>query len=302
MGVVNYPGGDGEAAKLVLRDKFGSSFSVRHYRHGVTSVDAKWAAQFTGKDLLCVGWCPTAQGILLLAAAVKTLAVVDHHKSSLATLATLGVALPDNVRLCITASRLTGPCASSVHLYRLLNDNKALPDWLRVVGLHEGGVLTSDEDRAVYAALTDDLESMDIFRRCSTAELLERGKYLLEKHRPMVARALISKAEYGTVQVQDGTTYRVAYVDLSHEKFLHETNDAFWKAHTTNAPPVDLLALRIAHPSNNTDFKLLRPPSSQLDLSLFAKLYHPTTTANSSAAFARIRLPHSPKHLHNLTS
>jgi hypothetical protein len=299
VGVVNYPSVDGEAAKIVLRDKFGSDFPVRHYRHGITAVDSKWVMQFAGKHLLCVGWCSTVEGLLLLAATAKTLTVIDHHKSSLNTLIAIAKILPATARLCVTSPT----SSASAKLYHLLHSkDEPLPAWLRVIDMHEmggGGTKMNEEDRALYAALTDDLDSMDFLRRCPLTELVERGKYLLQKHRPMVARTLVSKAEYGTVEIH-GTCYNIAYVDLSHDKFLNETYDAFWQV--SHHPPVDFLALRVALPSNNTDFKLGRPPTSQLDLSKLAKLYqqHQRGPADLHTA-ARIRLPHSPKHLHNLS-
>lgn len=250
VAVVRHPSADGQAAKLVLREKFGPNFPIRHYHPGVTQTDAKWFVPFSNKNLLCVGWSPPSGESTT---GVKTLTII----------------------------------CSAAALYKRLYPLTDLPEWLNLINLYQTEqVSMTPEQRMAYAALTDDLDSMEVWKNRSYTELVQRGQHLLETHRPMVARTLVSKAEIGTLQVS-GTSYRVAYVDLSHEKFLSETTDAFWH----NNPPIDFLILRLSLPSNHTRFELCSRPHSVLpDLK---PLY-------SSTVDGMIQLPHNPKYLTDL--
>lgn len=332
--VVHQPCPDGEAARIVLRDKFGPRpFPILGFTHGVSKVDEAWAAQFTGQRLLCADWCPSMDGLKLLAKVAKTVTVVDHHRTALPILDNRKQ-LPTNVALFIQSPH---PAACTA-LYRLLQEasqngakengakengvqegekrgtkegekegekNNWVPGWLRVIDLHDTGRFgdMTPEDSAVHAALTDDLANLDEQRRKPWDELEKRGRFLLDVHRPMVAKALIAKAETKPFSF-GGKQWVAAYVDVTHEKFIHATNTLFWQQ-TEESKNVDLLALRFPQNGGKTDFKLRRPPSSQLDLSNLAATYAaacPGASGGGHAAAAGLQLPNAPKFIPDLPS
>lgn len=302
--IVHYPCPDGEAAKIILRDKFGAQFPVKHYTHGMITVDESWAAQFKGQRLLCVDWCPSSvQGVLFLAKAAKELTIIDHHQSALA-IVNDEKSLPQNVRLIVQSPKPAASTALFHFLYAARGEEKnkqteeGVPEWLRIIDLHDTGQPMTADEQAVHAGLTDDLDNLDEQRQKPVKELLERGKFLVEKYRPMVAQSIISKAEMRALNVQGGGRLGIAYVDVPHEKFIHETNKSFWNS--PYAHRVDILAIRFSLLNSRTDFKLRRPPSSQFDLASFAQEFAktiPGASGGGHAAAAGLQLPNSPKFI-----
>ena len=144
------------------------------------------------------------------------------------------------------------------------------PDWLRVIDLHDTGRFSemSIDDRSAHAALTDDLDALDGLRSSEWKSLVERGRFLIDTQRPLVAAGLVAKTEMKSWKSKN--VYRTACIELPHEKFILAIQQAFWKVHIDK---VDILALRMPLSGGGTDFKLRRPPTSQLDLSHLASLF-----------------------------
>jgi hypothetical protein len=457
VAVVRYPTADGEAAKIVLRERFGPAFPVRNFVPWVTRADASWATQFTGKHLLCAGWCPSERALRLLSTAAKSVSVVarqthihasmpwmiprltpsksasrtapnhatattaatvtasyPHQPASLAAAptskshasppsthndSTNGSSRPPprtnkngtepqivDERPAAAAGLRSGTAAAesvasdkggAVRLWKvgdgdgaagalhsLLFPGETMPEWLYTVDMFESGrgVGADRRTRAMYAALTDDLDAMDLLRRQRAQELHNRGLYLLFKHRPMIAALLNRKAEFKPLLIA-GRTWRVAYVDVPHRKFVGHVVAHFWAAHAPRKQratkqaahrseagdsddtersedpketrvatgacgcvtgsgatlcPVDLLAVRRGLPSNCTEFRLFRPPTSKLnvvlttsklDIDVLVRALRQTAAASSTfrspggsahraaQCVSRVHLAHSPAFL-----
>lgn len=236
---------DGEAIKLLLLDRFGSTFVIKRYIEGITYLDPK---QFRGQNVLIAGWCPPQVELLLLfAREAKHVTIIDHHPTSMVIALTPN--LPHNITFRINITR----SSSRTEVFQLLQKDVPCPRWLE-----------DNSNPAIHAALIDDLSALDPQRNKSFDELLQHGRYLVEKQWPAIAATILKKIDY-----QESKGLRIAYVEPSHAKFIDVINNLFW----SDQPNVDILALRFTLPGNRTNFKLRQSPNSKLDLGNFAQMY-----------------------------